>query len=119
MMNRGHNVFVFAVAALTAVGCKHAGTHEASFPPARIAPANFENVEIKNRVERSWLIAPTNLFTLGPGDRVEIEVLGDGASRMTTVVAPDGKLYFNLLPGIDVWGMTLSQVKTNLEQAFT
>ena len=32
------------------------------------------------------------------------------------VVAPDGKIYFNLLPGIDVWGKTLGQAKAALEQ---
>jgi polysaccharide export outer membrane protein len=120
-MSRAKNVFVIVpvILALSALGCRHAKTHEASVSPARTAPAHFESVTFTNHVEPSWLTAPTNLFTLGPGDRVEVEVLGDGASRMTTVVAPDGKLYFNLLPGIDVWGMTLSQVKTNLEQAFT
>jgi protein involved in polysaccharide export with SLBB domain len=31
------------------------------------------------------------------------------------VVAPDGKIYFNLLPGIDVWGKTIPEAKTELE----
>jgi len=32
---------------------------------------------------------------------------------------PDGKLYFNLLPGVDVWGLTLTEAKTRLENTFT
>jgi protein involved in polysaccharide export with SLBB domain len=32
------------------------------------------------------------------------------------VVAPDGKLYFNLLPGIDVWGLTIAQTKATIER---
>jgi len=32
-----------------------------------------------------------------------------------TVVAPDGKIYFNLLPGLDVWGLTVAEAKTQLE----
>jgi protein involved in polysaccharide export with SLBB domain len=31
------------------------------------------------------------------------------------MVAPDGKIYFNLLPGVDVWGLTLAQAKARLE----
>ncbi|HLP76428.1 MAG TPA: SLBB domain-containing protein, partial [Candidatus Paceibacterota bacterium] len=31
----------------------------------------------------------------------------------------DGKIYFNLLPGLDVWGLTLGQAKTLIEQNLT
>ncbi|MHB8524420.1 MAG: polysaccharide biosynthesis/export family protein, partial [Limisphaerales bacterium] len=58
---------------------------------------------------------PTNFFTLGPGDRVEIEVLGDTTTRENTLVGPDGRIYFYLLPGLDVWGLTLAQTKALLE----
>src|SRR5213075_3544856 len=51
-------------------------------------------------------------------DRLEIEVIGDPASRTITIVGPDGKIYFSLLPGIDVWGATLAQAKALLEQEF-
>jgi protein involved in polysaccharide export with SLBB domain len=59
------------------------------------------------------------MFTLGPGDRLELELIGDLASRTATVVGPDGKLYFNLLPGVDVWGLTLTDAKARLENSFT
>ncbi len=75
----------------------------------------LRRVTLTNQFDPAWLEPPTQLFTLGPGDRVEIELLGDPISRVTTVVAPDGKIYFNLLPGIDVWGMTLSQAKAALD----
>jgi len=40
------------------------------------------------------LLRPGNApFTLGPGDRVEIEILGTPTSRAATSVGPDGKLY--------------------------
>jgi protein involved in polysaccharide export with SLBB domain len=35
------------------------------------------------------------------------------------VVAPDGKLYFNLLSGVDVWGKTIGQTKIELQNTFT
>ncbi|MSU57150.1 MAG: hypothetical protein EXS35_03035 [Pedosphaera sp.] len=62
---------------------------------------------------------PTDLFTLGPGDRIEIEILGTPTSRSTTPVGPDGKIYFHLLAGLDVWGLTLAQTKASLEKELT
>ena len=34
---------------------------------------------------------PTELFTLGPGDRVEIEIIGTLTSRTSATVGPDGR----------------------------
>ena len=69
------------------------------------------------RVDRTALLQPpTDLFTLGPGDRVDIEIVGMPATRATAAVGPDGKVYFLLLPGLDVWGLTLTQTKSLLEK---
>jgi protein involved in polysaccharide export with SLBB domain len=46
---------------------------------------------------------------------LEIELMGEPASKTTTIVAPDGKLYYDLLPGLDVWGLTLSQTKALIQ----
>jgi protein involved in polysaccharide export with SLBB domain len=56
-------------------------------------------------------------FTLGPGDRLEIEVLGHPETRAMTFVGPDGKVYFHLLAGQEVWGLTLAQTRERLEAA--
>lgn len=58
-------------------------------------------------------------FTLGPGDRLEIEIAGDPASRAATLIGPDGKIYYQVLPGIDVWGLTLAQAREALERALS
>lgn len=76
-------------------------------------------IEFSNRIDPTWLQPATNFFTLGPGDRLEIELLGDPLSRVLTTVGPDGRVYFNLLPGVDVWGLTLSEAKRRLEGEFT
>ena len=76
----------------------------------------MEAVALTNEFDPAWLQPPHDLFTLGPGDRLEIEIIGEPTSKAVTVVAPDGKIYFDLLPGIDVWGMTLGQTKARLEQ---
>lgn len=55
-------------------------------------------------------------FVLGAGDQLEIEVLGDAGSRTEVAVGPDGKIYYHLLPGIDVSGLTLRETKARLEK---
>jgi polysaccharide export outer membrane protein len=61
---------------------------------------------------------PASEYRLGPGDELDLEVVGDVASRARTKVGPDGKIYFYLLPGVDVWGLTLSQARQRLGQEF-
>ena len=63
---------------------------------------NLTTVESTNQIRPDWRQPPTNPFTLGPGDKLEIEVLGDPASRALATIGPDGKLYYYLLPGVDV-----------------
>ncbi|HVV02106.1 MAG TPA: polysaccharide biosynthesis/export family protein, partial [Verrucomicrobiae bacterium] len=60
-------------------------------------------------------VASDSLFTLGPGDTIDIEVIGNAASRAQATVGPDGKIYYSLLPGLDVWGMTLEQAQQAIE----
>ncbi|HWW02761.1 MAG TPA: SLBB domain-containing protein [Candidatus Acidoferrum sp.] len=88
-------------------------------PGSRAAVSQIETTTLTNDLDRGLLEVPTRMFTLGPGDRLELELMGDPASRTMTVVAPDGKLYFNLVPGVDVWGLTLTEAKTRLENTFT
>ena len=45
-------------------------------------------VSLSRQIDRAWLQPPTNLFTLGPGDRIEIEIIGEPASRTTTERPP-------------------------------
>lgn len=77
---------------------------------------NLSSVETTNTIRPEWRQAPTNFYTLGPGDRLEIEIVNDISSRAMTTVGPDGKIYFNLLPGLDVWGMTLQEARAKIEQ---
>jgi len=119
------------LAAFLSSGCKHTESHgQYSDVMTRLnrgvdgtgltmtsnEVTRLQPVTLSNRIDSAWLKPSTNLFTLGPGDRVEIEVIGEPASRSATVVAPDGKLYFNLLPGVEVWGLTLSEAGTRLEE---
>jgi protein involved in polysaccharide export with SLBB domain len=107
---------VLLLLALLSTSCKHVNGHYPTINAPRVekaAPAN--TITVSRKLEPEWLKPSPDLFTLGPGDRLEIEVLGDPMSRAITVVAPDGKLYFNFLEGIDVWGATMAQAKALLE----
>lgn len=108
-----------ALCVLVLTGCQNPGARMNPYPEPKItAPLALQSVKATNQIDPSLLKPSEELFTLGPGDRVEIELLNDLGSRTITTVGPDGKLYFNLLPGVDVWGLTLSQAKEKLEQEF-
>jgi polysaccharide export outer membrane protein len=102
-------------------GCRSPRDRIPSFsPPHTVAEkaeaAHLSQVDLTNRFDHSLLQPSTEPFTLGPGDRLQIQLLGEPASKTATVVAPDGKIYFSLLPGIDVWGLTLGQAKAQIER---
>jgi protein involved in polysaccharide export with SLBB domain len=82
---------------------------------APLAPAP-DSVTITNEIKAELLRPSENPFTLGPGDRLDIEIIGRPASRATVTVGPDGKIYYQLLPGMDVWGLTLTQTRELLEK---
>ncbi len=84
-------------------------------PQNALALTNFVSVQSTNHLRREWLQPSTNAYRLGPGDKIEIEIVGDNNSRWVSQIGPDGKLYYYLLPGIDVWGMTVDEVKARLE----
>src|SRR5947208_8957700 len=81
-----------ALAALSALlvvllaGCHHPARPR--FNPRLTGAAEFQPVALTNKIEPTWLKAPTNLFTLGPGDKLEIELLSDPATKTTAAVGP-------------------------------
>lgn len=102
-----------ACAAFFAASCTHYP------PPPRVVdatPFDPEPATARAPLDPALLNPPPQPFTLGPGDQLEIELLDDPASRTTTTVGPDGKIYFYLVPGLDVWGLTLDQARLKLEQ---
>jgi polysaccharide export outer membrane protein len=76
---------------------------------AEVAPVD------QPQIDASMLKPSDGPFHLGPGDKLDIEVMGDGGSRTTVTVGPDGRIYYNILPGLDVWGLTLPQARARLE----
>jgi polysaccharide biosynthesis/export protein len=105
------------LAVLALAGCQHTLPRPPS--PRPLDTAIVAAYAVTNRIDPAWLLPPPEPFTLGPGDRLEIELTGDVASKAATVVGPDGKLYFDLLPGLDVWGLTLAQTKALIENQYS
>ncbi len=77
----------------------------------------FTSLNLSNQIANEWLTPPTDFYRLGPGDTIEVEILGEPASRAAVSVGPDGKIYYSLLPGTFVWGLTLSETKNLLEES--
>lgn len=116
------NIFSFcgislALALLT--GCQMPSRSDAPrFNPR--ATGVFSNVAsglgLEKTIDPSMLQPDRELFTLGPGDQIQVEILGRVTTRADMTIGPDGKIYFDLLPGLDVWGLTVSQAKRALEK---
>src|SRR5262249_34172585 len=101
------------MAALLA-GCATTGQGEAG--KFADVPPGFNAVTLTNQLDPTLLRPSQELFTLGPGDVVDIEVARTPGTRALTTVGPDGKMYFYLLPGLDVWGLTLVQARDLLQK---
>lgn len=94
------------------------GTQFDARDPRNIASlTNLASIELADRIQPEWLQPSTNFYRLGPGDRLEIEIADEPETRATTTVAPDGKVYYFVLPGVDVWGLTLPETAARIEEA--
>jgi protein involved in polysaccharide export with SLBB domain len=101
-----------ALLAALLAGCATNGKQDALMPDNNGPLA----VTITNQLDPALLQPPTGLFVLGPGDALDIEMTGNTGSRTTVSVGLDGKIYYSLLPGVDVMGLTLEQARARLEQ---
>ena len=98
------------------VGCKSTEPQFASRDPFAALDTNSAAMTLTNHLDPALLRPTEDLFTLGPGDSLEIEIAGILTSRAATLVGPDGKIYYYLLPGLNVWGLTLQQTRDLLEK---
>jgi protein involved in polysaccharide export with SLBB domain len=98
-----------------AVGCHHKGPPFNPHMPAG-ATAGLDAVTVTNAIPPEVRNAQPEPFRLGPGDRLDLELLGDPLTKTTTIVGPDGKIYFYYLPGVDVWGLTLTETKEAIDR---
>lgn len=110
------SVFTLLIVPVTFCACRSAGPQPASGPsPARLGTNAFTSVAPLTPIQKEWLRPPPDFFRLGPGDVIEIEIIGQQGQPATAVVGPDGKIYYSLLPGLFVWGLSLSEARDLLE----
>ncbi len=107
------SIGVIAVAVALLTGCQIPSQSKAPrFDPRPNIWSNGPNtITLQRPLDPALLNPPSELFKLGPGDRIEVEMLGKPNSRAQLTVGPDGKVYYDLLPGLDVWGLTLTQTR--------
>src|SRR5262245_21164059 len=105
-----------SAAVLVATAFLIAGCNSTKKNPPQVIGASFMPAPAEERtaVDPLLLQRPTFEYRLGPGDMLDIEILGEATSQVSTVVGPDGKVYFYLLPGIDVWGLTINQARERI-----
>ncbi|MCP5519268.1 MAG: polysaccharide biosynthesis/export family protein [Verrucomicrobiales bacterium] len=100
-------------------GCRSSSSGATHFDPRAPRTRSLTNlfeVGLSNRFDPGWLDPPRVPYRLGPGDRVDIEVLGEGEGPAETFVGPDGRIYFHLLPGLQVWGLSLEETRRLIEE---
>lgn len=71
---------------------------------------------LTNRLDPNWLKPSIEPYRLGPGDRMDIEIIGSGDPSTSVLVGPDGRIYFHLLPALQVWGLTLEETAQLIER---
>lgn len=114
MKNLGYICFAGLLALFC--GCKSYGPRfDARAPQAASTNTLFTQLPATNLLDSALLRAPTNFFRLGPGDVIQIESSEEASSSML-LVGPDGKVYYGLLPGVFVWGLTLNETKILLQK---
>jgi len=111
----GLTATILLLAAAMTSGCATFSRHKSS-PALAAAQPSFAPTPVAEQrpLDPALLQRPTAEYRLGPGDQLEIEVLGDVDTKSLTTVGPDGKIYFYMLPGIDVWGLTISQARDKI-----
>jgi polysaccharide biosynthesis/export protein len=98
------------------VGCRSYGPRFDPKATEAPRPDAVGWIGLTNQLQPEWLAPNTNLFRLGAGDIITIEVLGEANSQVPLTVGPDGKIYYSLLPGTVVSGLTLTETKDNIEK---
>lgn len=106
------------LAAASLASCSGTSQPARKFDPLATSDATSADV-VKTSLSRTLdpaLLSPDpSPFRLGPGDVLDIELLGSGDGPQSTFVGPDGRIYFHLLDGQQVWGLTLAETTKRLE----
>ena len=100
-----------------APGCR-SPTHGPGFDPRSQngSSSNLFGASLTNSLDPESLKPSTEPYRLGPGDRMDVEILGENEGSTSVLVGPDGRIYFHLLPALQVWGLTMDEAALLIEK---
>jgi protein involved in polysaccharide export with SLBB domain/predicted small lipoprotein YifL len=116
-MRRALLLFLPAAGLALLTGCGSMGPKFDPHAGRAAIGADFTKVKPVGGIAPEWLKAPTARYHLGPGDRLEIEMMEFPETHQRCLVLPDGTLFFHTVNGLKVTGMTVEEVKAALEKA--
>jgi len=94
-----------------------ADTDEAAYGGKASVDPDFERIRYNRKIDPSLTRMPTGPYRVGPGDVLDIEVAERAETRAETRVMPDGVLYYDVAPGINVKGKTIREISNALAEA--
>jgi protein involved in polysaccharide export with SLBB domain len=80
------------------------------------APLQFASLSVPQGPAGGLLDEPHDPYLLGPGDKLELELMEVPDTRQISIVMPDGDLYYQTAH-VHAAGLTITQLKAALEQA--
>jgi protein involved in polysaccharide export with SLBB domain len=110
-MKRNGILYWLVLAVIVFAGCE-------TTPPSNQFP-NLDaptGVTITNKLNPDLLLPPSEPFVLGSGDKLDVEMQDNPDTRSTVTIGLDGKIYYSLLSGVDISGLTLTEARARLEQ---
>ena len=77
----------------------------------------FMNVALNRRIDPADLKPTDHSYRVGAGDVLKINIVEVPDTDTTTMVLPDGKLYYDVAPGIPAVGRTIPEIERSLSTA--
>src|SRR5688500_1711852 len=109
-------LYLLLLVGATLCACRSTSPQSGAAIPGKLATNAFTAVAPMTSIQQDMLNPSVEFFRLGPGDVVEIEVIGGKEAVATATVGPDGKIYYSLLPGLFVWGLSLAEARQLIEE---
>jgi polysaccharide export outer membrane protein len=109
-------LYLLLLLSATLCACRSTSPKTGPAVSQKLATSAFTAVAPMTSIQHAMLSPPAEFFRLGPGDVIEIETIGGREAPGAATVGPDGKIYYSLLPGLFVWGLSLSEARQLIEE---
>lgn len=77
----------------------------------------FMNVALDQRISPADLKPSQHSYKIGAGDILKIDIVEVPDTEATTMVMPDGKLYYDVAPGVPAAGRTIPDLERSLAES--